>query len=328
MCQLAEYLLTHCANLRILATSREALGITGEVVYQVPALSLPASQPQETSDSLMGYESIGLFVERAGARSGFTLTEQNATAVLQICQQLDGIPLALELAAARTELLSAEDIAERLNDRFNLLSQGNRTALPRHQTLRAAIGWSYDLLSHKERVLFRRLAVFAGGWTFQEVQAVCSGDGIDVDEILDLLAHLVDKSLVIMQAENGNARYRMLETIRQFAHEKFMNAMEAERVQKQHLEFFVRFAEEADPNLNGPEQAAWLDRLGTEHANCRAALGWALEHHEIDDAARLGTGLFWFWVFRAHLRESWQWLEQNIEMSRRLTQTEQMLPEC
>jgi non-specific serine/threonine protein kinase len=324
--QLAEALLTQCANLRILATSREALGITGEVVYQVPTLSLPASQPPKLIDSLMEYEGVYLFVERAEARSGFTLTEQNATAVLQICQQLDGIPLALELAAARTELLSAEEIAERLSDRFNLLRQGNRTVLPRHQTLRAAIDWSYDLLSHKELVLFRRLAVFEGGWTFQEVKAVCSGDDIGEDEILDLLGHLVDKSLVIMQVENGNARYRMLETIRQFAHEKFMNSIEAERVQKRHLEFFVHFAEEADPNLNGPEQVAWLDRLGTEHANFRAALGWALEHHELGSAARLGTGLSWFWVFRAHLREGWQWLEQIIELSRRLAQTEQMSP--
>jgi len=324
--QLAEVLLTRCANLKILATSREALGITGEVVYLVPTLSLPVSQPQKIIDSLMEYESVCLFVERAEARSGFTLNEQNATAVLQICQHLDGIPLALELAAARTELLSVEDIAERLNDRFNLLKQGNRTALPRHQTLRATIDWSYDLLSHKELVLFRRLAVFAGGWTLQEVQAVCSGDDIGVDEILDLLAHLVDKSLVIMQVEKGNARYRMLETIRQYAHEKFMNSVEAERVQKKHLEFFIQIAEEADPNLNGPEQVAWLDRLETEHANFRAALGWALEYHEKDGAIRLGTGLFWFWVFRAHLREGWQWLEQTIELCRHMARTEQMLP--
>jgi predicted ATPase len=324
--KLAQDLLMQCANLRILATTREALGITGEVVYQVPTLSFPSSQHQKLIGSLMQYEAVRLFVERAEARSGFTLTRQNATAVLQICQHLDGIPLALELAAARTELLSVEDIADRLNESFNLLRQGSRTALQRHQTLEAAIGWSYDLLSHQESVLFCRLAVFAGGWTLQQVQTVCSDDDMGVDEILDLLAHLVDKSLVIMQAENGNTRYKMLETIRQFAHEKFVNAMEAEQVQKQHLQFFIQFAEEADPHLNGPEQVAWLDRLGTEHANFRAALGWALAYHEIDGAARLGTGLFWFWVFRAHLREGWRWLEQTIKLCRRMTQTGQMLP--
>ena len=324
--QLAQSLLTRCANLRILVTSREALGITGEVVYQVPTLSLPASQTQKPLESLMEYEGVRLFVERAEARSGFILNEQNAMAVLQICQHLDGIPLALELAAARTELLSAEDIAVRLNDRFNLLRQGNRTALPRHQTLRAAINWSYDLLSHQELILFRRLAVFAGGWTLQAVQAVCSDDDIGEDEILDLLAHLVEKSLVIVRAENGNVRYRMLETIRQFADEKLTNSIEAERVQKRHLEFFVQFAEEAEPNLNGSEQVAWLDRLGAEHPNFRTALSWALEHHEIDSAARLGTGLFWFWVFRAHLREGWQWLEQTIELSRRMAKTEKLSP--
>jgi predicted ATPase len=324
--QLAQDLLMQCANLRILATTREALGITGEVVYQLPTLSFPSSQSQKLMGSLMQYEAVRLFVERAEARTGFTLTKQNATAVLQICQHLDGIPLAIELAAARTELLSVEEIADRLNESFNILRQGSRTALPRHQTLEAAIGWSYDLLSHEESVLFRRLAVFAGGWTLQEAQIVCSDDDMGRDEILDLLAHLVDKSLVIMQAENGNTRYRMLETIRQFAHEKFINAMEAERVQKQHLQFFVQFAEEADPHLNGYEQVTWLDRLGTEHANFRAALSWALAHHEINGAARLGTGLFWFWVFRAHLREGWQWLEQTIELCRRRAQTDQMLP--
>lgn len=322
--QLAEALLTHSAKLRILATSREALGIIGEAVYQLPTLSLPISKHHKLIDSLMKYEGVRLFVERAEARSGFKLTEQNAKAVLEICQHLDGIPLALELAAARTVSLSAEDLAERLNDRFNLLRQGNRTALPRHQTLRATIDWSYDLLSPKERVLLRRLAVFAGSWTLREAQVICSDEEIGREEVLDLLAHLVEKSLVIMHVENNQTRYRMLETIRQYTHEKLVNSVEAQRVQERHLEFFVQFAAEAEPNLNGPEQVDWLDRLATEHANFRAALSWALEHHEIDGAARLGTGLFWFWVFRSHLREGWQWLKQTIELSRRMAQTKPM----
>jgi len=321
--QLAETLLTHCANLRILATSREALGITGEVVYQVPTLSLPVSQPQKPIDSLTEYEGVRLFVERAEARSGFTLSEQNATAVLEICQYLDGIPLALELAAARTGLLSAEDIAERLNDSFNLHRQGNRTALPRHQTLRATIDWSCDLLSPEERVLLRRLAVFAG-WTLRETQVICADEEIGSGEVLDLLAHLVEKSLVIMQVENGHTRYRMLETIRQYAYEKLMSSNEVEQVHKRHLGFFVEFAEEADPNLNGPEQVAWLDRLENEHSNFRVALSWALEHQKGEGAARLGTALFWFWVFRTHLDEGWQWLEQTIQLSRQMAGTDPM----
>lgn len=322
--RLAEALLTQCANLRILATSREALGITGEAVYQVPTLSLPVSQRQKPIDSPMEYEGVRLFVERAEARSGFTLTEQNAMAVLEICRQLDGIPLALELAAARTELLSAEDIAERLNDLFNLLRQGNRTALPRHQTLRATIDWSYDLISPQEQALLRRLAVFAGGWTLEEAEAICTSEDIRMDEILDLLAHLVEKSLVIMLVENGHTRYRMLETIRQYAHEKLKSSNDAEQVQKRHLEFFVEFAEEADPNLNGPEQVAWLDRLEVEHANFRVALSWTVDRREMESAARLGTALFWFWVFRTHLDEGWQWLEQTIQLSRHMAEKKPM----
>jgi len=184
--QLALELLTQCANLRILATSREALDIMGEFEYPVQPLSLPTPEHLTVIDMLLEYEGIRLFVERAHAKSSFTLTEQNAAAVLQICQRLDGIPLALELAAARTRTLTVDQIAERLNDRFNLLTQGNRAALPRHQTLQALIDWSYDLLSEEERVLFRRLAVFVGGWTLEAAQVVCLGDRIEAAEVFDL----------------------------------------------------------------------------------------------------------------------------------------------
>ncbi len=219
--QLVDILLTHCTHLRILATSREGVGITGEVVYQVPALALPKPQRPMLTDALIEYEGIRLFVERARAvKSDFALTEQNAVAVLQICRRLDGIPLALELAAARVTLLTVEHIAERLNDRFSLLTQGSRTALPRQQTLRATIDWSYDLLLEEPRLLFQRLSVFAGGGTLEAIEGICSEVPLTPRALLDVLARLVDRSLVKVERQGDYERYRMLETIRAYACEK------------------------------------------------------------------------------------------------------------
>ena len=324
--QLTHDLLTQCANMKILATSREALDIMGEFEYPVQPLSIPAPEHQSLVDLLLEYEGIRLFAERANAKSGFKLSDQNAATVLQICRRLDGIPLAIELAAARTRTLTIDQIAERLNDLFSLFTQGNRTALPRHQTLRALIDWSFDLLSGRERILFRRLAVFAGGWTLEAAQVVCSGDGIEPSRVFNLLSFLVDKSLVIMQEQGRKTRYKVLETIRQYAHEKFTEAGEAKKIAKRHLRFFVNFAEEADSNLNGSEQVTWLDRLESEHDNFRTALSWALEENQIDLAARLGTSLYWFWLLHDHLSEGRQWLEQTIELTRHNTQKETKSP--
>ena len=230
--KLAHDLLHACPRLKIMASSREALGVAGETAYRVPSLSLPDAQ------NLTQCESVQLFIERAtAAQSRFALTESNARAVAQICQRLDGIPLALELAAARVKVLSVEQIAARLDDRFRLLTGGSRTALPRQQTLRALIDWSYSLLSEQERMLFRRLAVFIGGWTLEAAEAVCASDGIESDEVLDLLTRLVDKSLVSMEEQAGEARYRRLETIRQYSREKFLEADDVEAVRDRHLAF-------------------------------------------------------------------------------------------
>src|SRR5829696_1005005 len=215
--KLAEVLLRSCPELRVLATSREALGITGEVTWLVPSLSLPDLRHLPAFESLPQYESARLFLERTAAvKPTFVLSEQNAGAVAQICYRLDGIPLAIELAAARRKVLSVEQIAERLEDTFGLLSAGGRTAVPRHRTLHATMDWSHELLPEEERALFRCLSVFAGGFTLEAVESVCAGEDLRSDEVLELLSHLVDKSLVMVREESGEARYRLLETVRQY----------------------------------------------------------------------------------------------------------------
>src|SRR5215210_2497404 len=209
--ELADYLLSDAQALRVLATSREPLGIAGEYLWRIPSLELPAPELPSAVADLGRCEAVRLFVERAVAvSSSFELTAQNAPAVARICRQLDGIPLAIELAATRTPFLSPEQLAARLDDRFRLLTGGSRLALPRQQTLRGAIDWSHELLSDAERVLFRRLAVFVGGWTLEAAEAVCSGGGIETGEVLDLLAQLVDKSLVLAEERAGRVRYRFL----------------------------------------------------------------------------------------------------------------------
>ncbi len=288
--KLADDLLHACPRLKIMASSREVLGVAGETAYRVPSLSLPDVQAATQC------ESVRLFVERAtAAQSRFALTESNARAVAQTCQRLDGIPLALELAAARVKVLSVEQIAARLDDRFRLLTGGSRTALPRQQTLRALIDWSYSLLSEQERILFRRLAVFIGGWTLEAAEAVCASDGIESDEVLDLLTRLVDKSLVIMEEQAGEARYRRLETIRQYSREKFLEADAVEAVRDRHLAFYLQFAETGEIEVQGRERSAWMRRLEAEHDNLRAALEWGLAR-EPDSALRIVGALLGFWA--------------------------------
>src|SRR5918998_2339573 len=226
--ELAGVLLHSCPGLRVLATSREVLGITGEIAWPVPSLSLPDIRRLPEIESLPRYESARLFVERATTvKPNFTLTEQNAPAVARVCYRLDGIPLAIELAAARTKVLSVEEISSHLGDSFRLLAAGSRTAMPRQRTLHATMDWSHELLSQKERALFRRLSVFAGGFTLKAAESVCAGEDLERNEVLDLLSHLVDKSLVIMWEDRTGTRYRLLETIRQYGKERLEGGGEA-----------------------------------------------------------------------------------------------------
>jgi predicted ATPase/two-component SAPR family response regulator len=321
--RLAEALLRSCPNLRILATSREALGITGETGWLVPSLSLPDPRYLPTVEDLPRYEAARLFIERAAAMlPTFEPTDRNAAVVMRVCRGLDGIPLAIELAAARVKVLSVEQIAERLHDRFRLLTAGSRTALPRHRTLRATIDWSHDLLSEEEKVLFRRLSVFAGGFVVGATEAVCVGEDLEEDEVLDLLSHLVDKSLVIVQERGGEARYRLLETVRQYGWEKLEELGEAEAVRRRHAIFFLDLAEEVEPriepNVNIADRRPWLERLEVEHDNLRAALRWAQESNP-QTGLRLGCALYWLWYHRGYWSEGRGWFERALVKAPALT---------
>jgi predicted ATPase len=302
--------------LQILATSREALGIAGETAYRVPSLPLPDPRQLHDLDALAQNDCVHLFVDRAiAAYPSFRLKEKNAPAIADICRRLDGIPLAIELASARTKVFPPEEIAARLDDRFRLLTGGSRTALERHQTLIALIEWSHNLLSEAERVLLRRLSVFAGGWTFEAAQEVC-GDGLGTD-MLDLLTHLVDKSLVGVEAEMEEARYRLPETIRQYARDKLLESGEAEQVRDRHLDFFIRFAETAEPKLRSGEQLEWLERLETEHDNLRTALAWSLESGKTERALQLAGAVHYFWELRGYWSEGGKWLEDALALGER-----------
>ena len=296
----ADAVLRAVPHVKILASSREGLGIAGELAWHVPSLQVPNPKDRLPVQQLTQYESVKLFVERATfAQPSFSVTDANAPAVAQICYRLDGLPLATELAAARVKALSVEQIAARLDDQFRLLTGGSRTALPRQQTLRALIDWSHNLLGEAERTVLRRLSVFAGGWTIEAAEAVGAGEGVDGSDVLDLLTQLVNKSLVMFEERTGQARYRMLETIRQYAREKLVESGENEAVRDRHLSFFVRLAEEAAPELLGKDVKAWLDRLEREIENVRMALDWAKGTARLRDGLRLATALEWFWYPRA-----------------------------
>jgi predicted ATPase/class 3 adenylate cyclase len=316
--QLADTLLQSCPNLRILASSREGLGIAGETTWHVSPLSLPdLQQPLPAgADRLLALtlsEAVRLFVERAkAALPTFAVTDRNVLAVAQICQRLDGIPLAIELSAARVKSLTVEQIADRLDDRFRLLTGGSRTALPRQQTLQALIDWSYELLSEKERALLRRLSVFADGWTLEAAEPIGSEGDIEAHEVLDLLTHLVGKSLVMMEEQEGEARYRLLETVRQYSRDKLLEVGEAESVRRRHRNFFLDLAERAEPEIQGPDQRVWLERLEQEHDNLRAALGWSLADRAAESSLRLVGALWWFWHVRGYWSEGRRWMEEAL----------------
>lgn len=312
--QTADQLLHACPQLKILASSREALGIDGETVYRVPSLSLP--DPSYTS--LMEYEATRLFIDRASkAEPRFHLTDHNASSIAQICQRLDGIPLAIELAAARVKLFTPEQIAERLDDRFKLLTGGSRTALPRQQTLRALIDWSYQSLNETEQRALRRLAVFSGGWTFESAEAVIG----EVDA-MDGLMGLVNKSLVNVEEQEGQSRYRFLETIRQYAMERLLESGEAAQVRERHMDHFWQSMKptlQSEQNTFGalPDDTEWLDRMEVEHDNLRAALEWSSSNHP-GKAFDLITMLGNFWVGRDYNTEARRWSRMILEETKSL----------
>lgn len=327
--QLAERLLRACPGLRILATSRELLGVPGEVNWRVPSLSTPVAGEQVALEDLAESEAVQLFVERAqAARPGFVLAEQNAPAVWDICRRLDGIPLAIELAAARVRMMAPDEIAARLGDRFRLLTGGSRTAPPRQQTLRAAIDWSYDLLTPPERCLLERLSVFHGGFGLQAVEAVCAdtapsdpatadGHGTARDATLGLLSRLVDRSLVVL-AEPTNeevvTRYRLLETLLAYGEEKLQQRGEAHMMRERHADWLVGLAMQAARALHGPDQAYWLRWAEREHDNVRVALHWALEREDVDTAMRVGAALWWSWALHLRWSEGQAWLERVLAL--------------
>lgn len=305
-----DSLLRACPNLNVLATTREPLGVSGEATYRVPSLSVPTSKQSPGPEELAEYEAVRLFVHRASlVQDQFALSHDNSPSVAQICRRLDGIPLAIELAAARVKSLAPEQIAARLDDQFRLLTGGSRTALERQQTLRAAVDWSYQLLSEQERTLLMRLSVFVGGFTLEAAEEVCSDDTLATYEVLDLVGQLVDKSLVVLEPKGHAARYRQLETIRQFAREKLLESGEGSGVRTRHRDFFMNLAEQAEPELEGPRVGEWLDTLDTEIDNLRAALEWSVSDNDPEHGIRIAGALFRYWQVRGYGTEARSWLE-------------------
>ena len=312
--QVAQQLLRACPQLKIIASSREALGVDGETVYRVPSLSLP----DHAEGAIMEFEATRLFIERATkAEPRFHLTDHNASSIAQICLRLDGIPLAIELAAARVKVFTPEQIAEQLDDRFKLLTGGSRTALPRQQTLRALIDWSYQSLNEFEQRALRRLAVFSGGWTFEAAEAI-----VGESDALDGLLGLVNKSLVNVEEQDAESRYRFLETIRQYAIEKLLESGEAVKVRDRHLDYFLermKQTPESEERIYGalPDDVDWLDRMELEHANLRAALEWSASNHP-DKALTLIYIVGNFWVGRDYNLEACRWCQLILERGKSL----------
>ncbi len=311
----AERILRTSRDVRIIASSRQALNIPGEMIYQVAALEVPEPHAQVSVADLTRWPAIRLFVERAMfADVRFRLTESNAAAVVEICARLDGIPLAIELAVARLRDLGVEEIARRLDRRFDLLTRGSRTALPRQQTLRALIDWSYQLLSEQESILFRRLAVFRGGWSRHSAQAICSGPHLQPDQVSDLLSDLLAKSLILSVETFVGKRYRMLETIREFAKERLQETEESDLIRDGHLAYFVALGQGLE-RKSVLEKRDALPRYDHEHDNIRAALDWGCAHNP-EAAGELSGQLRWFWARGDHLCEARRWYRRILALNR------------
>jgi predicted ATPase len=304
---LVDEIVRRSPDVAILVTTREPLRITGELTYRVPSLTVPGTNATLTPQTVSAYEGVRLFVERAKlVRPNFDLTPQNSSCVALICARLDGIPLAIELAAPRLRSMSVDELSERLDRRFALLAEGSRAALPRHRTLRAMIDWSYDLLTDVEQTMLRRVSVFAGGWTLAVAEHVCMGDGIEQSDIIDLLTSLADKNLILTEERERATRYRMLETIRQYALDRLRESDEEARWRNRHFAWVVALAEESFEPLTGPDQGRWLDRIAGELDNFRAALGWAIEQ-KLPDALRIAPDLSRWWIRPALVTEAREW---------------------
>ena len=305
---LAQSLLQSCPKVRLLATSRERLGIPGERVYAVPILTLPDLGRPQTALGMGGSDAARLFLDRAALHPGFSLTDDSAPVLARLCHRLDGIPLAIELAAARTRSLTVEQINDRLDQRFRLLTGGSRTALPRQQTLQGLMDWSYELLTAPEKTLLCRLSVFAGGWTLPAAETACAGEEIEDWEVLDLLTGLVDKSLVVFDTE----RYRLLETVRLYARERLEERPGANAARERHAEYYCSLAADAEPSLYGADAAASLDLLEADSDNLRAALALLQVRGDAEQALRLVNNLAHFWQVRGHLSEGRGFLEAAL----------------
>jgi len=325
--ELADRLLRVGPDVRILATSREALGMIGETVWPVSPLDLPTGPV--AIDEANRQPALRLFVDRSRARKpDFAVSEASLPSMIEICRRLDGIPLAIELAAAWIPSLTVDELAARLDSRFRLLTGGSRTALPRHQTLRALVDWSYDRLAEDEQRMLRTLSVFAGGWTLEAAERVCgralaarrdersepsTADDVPPTEVIEILGRLVAKSLVVASEQHGATRYTFLETIRQYAAEK-ITADEAAAARRQHAAYFTGLAEQAEPKLLGAEQRVWLERLASENDNLRTALRWAIDGGEIETALRLCGALWRYWFGLPDLDEGPRWLKLTLAL--------------
>jgi predicted ATPase len=309
-----EELLTAAPKLKVLATSRVVLSIRGEQEYVVPPLQPPDPDRLPDLSTLRRFEAVRLFTERAMAvRPRFLVTEENAPAVAEITARLDGLPLAIELAATRTKVLTPEQILPRLQNRLTILTSGARTLPERQRTLRGAIAWSHDLLDETEQRLFARLSAFIGGWTLEAAEAVCDPEELGLDA-LEGITSLVDKSLVRRTEPDGYPRFSMLETIREFGMEQLGAAGELDPVLRLHAEHYLGLAVEAEPHLTADDQGEWLDRCDLEHANIRAALRWAIGAGQADRAQESAGALWRFWQQRGHLAEGRRWLEEILAM--------------
>jgi predicted ATPase/DNA-binding SARP family transcriptional activator/DNA-binding CsgD family transcriptional regulator len=317
--RLLDTLLDACSRVRVLTTSRETLGVEGEAVWRVSSLSVPDTDRLPAAEEMARYDAMRLFLDRARLRvPGFNLTPDKTAIIAEVCQKLDGIPLAIELAAAKVKVLSVGQIARRLDDSLGLLTSGSRVALPRHRTLRGTLDWSHALLPEEERMLFRRLSVFVAGFALGTAERICTGDGLVEEDVLGPLSCLVDKSLVLVIEGEEEARYRLLATVRQYAEEKLRTSGEEVAVRSRHARFYLELAKSADSELTGAGQEAWLDRLEAELANIRAALRWFLESGEpgAETGLRLAGALWRFCWLRGHYDEGRGWLEEALALGR------------
>jgi predicted ATPase len=315
---LAARLLSETAGLRILATSRQLLSVEGEQVLEVPPLSVPHPDRLSAAGSLIEYEAVRLFAERAAAVvPGFAVTAGNGAVVARLCQELDGIPLAIELAAVRLRVLSAEQILERLDDRYRLLTGGSRTALPRHQTLRAAIEWSYDHCSPSEQILWVRLSVFSGGFDLETAEEVCAGEDIAQQDVFELVTGLVDKSILAREEHGSRVRYRLLETIRQYGQLRLTESGQEESLRRRHRDYYHQLALRADAAVMSPRQTQWLLHLRPDLPNIRVALELCLtEPGQAQAGLQIASALQYYWLFYGLLREARQWLARGLRLDR------------